>query len=120
MTASARPAYWARAKRALAASDATLAGIIAEHPRVALASRGDAFSTLARSIVGQQISVKAAEAVWQRFNGALPEISPAAVLAAGEAGLAGDVPRVEIRPRLASGSILQRRQSRSCYSPNLS
>lgn len=32
-----------------------------------LASRGDAFVTLARSIVGQQISVKAAQTVWDRF-----------------------------------------------------
>ena len=32
-----------------------------------LESRGDAFTTLARSIVGQQISVKAAQSVWDRF-----------------------------------------------------
>jgi 3-methyladenine DNA glycosylase/8-oxoguanine DNA glycosylase len=36
-----------------------------------LQSRGDAFTTLARSIVGQQISVKAAQSVWDRFE-ALP------------------------------------------------
>jgi DNA-3-methyladenine glycosylase II len=36
-----------------------------------LQSRGDAFTTLARSIVGQQISVKAAQSVWDRFAGAL-------------------------------------------------
>ena len=36
-----------------------------------LASRGDAFTTLARSIVGQQISVKAAQAVWGRFSEAV-------------------------------------------------
>ena len=58
-----QPAYWPRARRALAAADPVLASIIRQHPRVALASRGDPFSTLARSIVGQQISVKAAEAV---------------------------------------------------------
>jgi DNA-3-methyladenine glycosylase II len=75
-----RPAYWARAKRALAASDATLRRIIADHPRVALASRGDAFTTLARSIVGQQISVKAADAVWGRFCATCGELSPKSVL----------------------------------------
>ena len=32
-----------------------------------LTTRGNPFVTLARSIVGQQISVKAAESVWQRF-----------------------------------------------------
>lgn len=80
MNASARPAYWSRAKRALAESDATMARIIAEHPRVALASRGDAFSTLARSIVGQQISVKAADAVWGRFCATCGELTPRNVL----------------------------------------
>jgi DNA-3-methyladenine glycosylase II len=75
-----RPAYWQRARRALIASDPTLARIIAAHPRVALMSRGDAFTTLARSIVGQQISVKAAEAVWRRFSSTCGELSPANVL----------------------------------------
>ncbi|MGB2818516.1 MAG: DNA-3-methyladenine glycosylase 2 family protein [Burkholderiaceae bacterium] len=80
MNGTSRPAYWARAKRALAASDSTLGGIIAGHPRVALASRGDAFSTLARSIVGQQISVKAADAVWGRFCATCGELTPKSVL----------------------------------------
>jgi DNA-3-methyladenine glycosylase II len=75
-----RPPYWARAKRALGRSDDTLARIIAAHPRVALASRGDPFTTLARSIVGQQISVKAAEAVWRRFANCCGELAPRAVL----------------------------------------
>jgi DNA-3-methyladenine glycosylase II len=57
-----------------------MARIIAEHPRVALASRGDAFSTLARSIVGQQISVKAADAVWGRFCASCGELTPKSVL----------------------------------------
>ena len=80
MNGSARPTYWSRAKRALAESDATLARIMAEHPRVALVSRGDAFSTLARSIVGQQISVKAADAVWGRFCATCGELTPRSVL----------------------------------------
>jgi DNA-3-methyladenine glycosylase II len=42
-----------------------------------LQSRGDAFTTLARSIVGQQISVKAAQTVWDRFA-ALPRKMTAA------------------------------------------
>jgi DNA-3-methyladenine glycosylase II len=57
-----------------------MARIIAEHPRVGLASRGDAFSTLARSIVGQQISVKAADAVWGRFCASCGELTPRSVL----------------------------------------
>lgn len=78
--ASARPVYWARARRELAQRDATMARIIAAHPRVALKSRGDPFTTLARSIVGQQISVKAAEAVWGRFATCCGELRPQAVL----------------------------------------
>ena len=51
-----------------------------------LQSRGDAFTTLARSIVGQQISVKAAQSVWDRLvaevGGPSIRLTPAAVLAA--------------------------------------
>jgi DNA-3-methyladenine glycosylase II len=57
-----------------------MASIIIAHPRVALVSRGDAFVTLARSIVGQQISVKAADAVWGRFCTACTVLTPRAVL----------------------------------------
>jgi DNA-3-methyladenine glycosylase II len=84
-----RPHYWPRARRALAAADPVMARIIRRHPRVALASRGDPFSTLARSIVGQQISVKAADAVWSRLSAALPELSPRAVLRRRAATLRG-------------------------------
>jgi DNA-3-methyladenine glycosylase II len=75
-----RPQYWPKAKRALAAADPVLGGIISRYPRIALASRGDPFSTLARSIVGQQISVKAADAVWARLLAACPQMTPRAVL----------------------------------------
>jgi DNA-3-methyladenine glycosylase II len=54
--------------------------IISAHPRIGLTSRGDAFTTLARSIVGQQISVKAAEAVWGRFCLSCGELTPKTVL----------------------------------------
>jgi DNA-3-methyladenine glycosylase II len=73
------PDYWPRAKRALARSDPVMAGIIRAHPRIGLRSRGDPFQTLARSIVGQQISVKAADSVWARFVATLPAVTPAAV-----------------------------------------
>lgn len=74
-----QPTYWPKAKRALAGADPTLARIIRRHPRVALVSRGDAFATLARSIVGQQISVKAAQSVWERFAARAGEVAPARV-----------------------------------------
>jgi DNA-3-methyladenine glycosylase II len=51
------PQYWLRARRILVRRDLVLAEIIRAHPRIALQSRGAPFETLARSIVGQQISV---------------------------------------------------------------
>jgi DNA-3-methyladenine glycosylase II len=75
------PEYWQRAKRALARRDAVMARIMRACPRIALQSRGDPFRTLARSIVGQQISVKAAQSVWDRVAAAAPGLAPDAVLA---------------------------------------
>ncbi|MFN7642718.1 MAG: DNA-3-methyladenine glycosylase family protein [Burkholderiales bacterium] len=71
------PSWWDDASRALAASDPVMAGVIgAWTGRGHLASRGDPFTTLARSIVGQQISVKAAQAVWLRFEKAASTVTP--------------------------------------------
>ncbi len=78
-----KPEYWDRAKRELARADPVLGAIIRRHPRIHLVARGDPFHTLARSIVGQQISVKAAQAVWTRLLQALPAVTPQHVLAAG-------------------------------------
>ena len=77
--APARPDYWLRAKRELARGDDVLGRIIRAHPRIALARRGEAFTTLARAIVGQQISTKAAQSVWDRLLAASPAMDPAAV-----------------------------------------
>ena len=73
------PAYWAQATQELASRDPVIASIAAGSAGLTLRSRGDAFATLARSIVGQQISVKAAESVWQKFAAALPVVNPASV-----------------------------------------
>ncbi len=83
MKRHAAPAYWNRAKRALARRDAVLARIIRDHPRIALEPRGEPFFTLARSIVGQQISVKAAASVWARLVALAPRMLPRQVLRAG-------------------------------------
>ena len=74
------PDFWSRARRSLSQRDPVLAGIIRAHPAAALRARGDPFQTLARSIVGQQISVKAADSVWRRFLDAVVTVRPAAVL----------------------------------------
>jgi len=71
------PAYWQRATRELSACDPVIGKIAAASKGLALRSRGDAFSTLARSIVGQQISLKAADSVWLNLTTALPAIEPA-------------------------------------------
>ena len=77
------PIYWDAAKKELSMHDAKLAEIIARHPGIGLQRRADPFSTLARSIVGQQISVRAADAVWGKLTGELREITPGHVLASG-------------------------------------
>ena len=76
------PHYWDRARRALARRDPILRVIIRRHPGIALQSRGDPFQTLARSIVGQQISVTAADSVWARLLRVAPAMRPEEVVAA--------------------------------------
>ena len=48
------------------ATDAVLAGFINQYPHSIVRSRGAALETLQRAVVGQQISVKAADSVWGR------------------------------------------------------
>jgi DNA-3-methyladenine glycosylase II len=74
------PAYWADACRHLMKRDRVMKKLIPQHAGVCLQSRGDAFVTLARSIVGQQISVKAAQSVWDRFAALPHQMAPAQVL----------------------------------------
>lgn len=62
------PPYWDEACKHLARRDRVLKKLIPQFGAARLQSRGDAFTTLARSIVGQQISVKAAQSVWLRLN----------------------------------------------------
>ncbi len=86
----AKPEYWDDAVSQLMRRDRIMRKLIPQHPEVFLTSRGNPFVTLARSIVGQQISVKAAEAVWQRFLlacGKRP--TPQTVQRAGVDGLRG-------------------------------
>ncbi len=61
------PEYWDEAKRHLAKRDPVLRKLMKNYPDADLGTRGDAFQTLARSIAGQQISVKAAQSIWNRF-----------------------------------------------------
>jgi DNA-3-methyladenine glycosylase II len=78
------PGYWDEACKHLARRDRVMKKLIPQYGEARLQSRGDAFTTLARSIVGQQISVKAAQAVWDRFSSLLEspstKLPPADVL----------------------------------------
>ena len=70
------PDYWDEACKHLTKRDRVLKKLIPRFGEARLQSRGDAFTTLARSIVGQQISVKAAQSVWDRFVLLLPPGPP--------------------------------------------
>lgn len=83
------PFYWEDAKSELMKRDRILRKLIPQFGDRHLVSRGEAFTTLARSIIGQQISVKAAETVWQRLLGSCPTCTPAQILKLGIAELAG-------------------------------
>lgn len=79
------PAYWDDAKLELMNRDRIMRKLIPQFGDLQLTGRGEAFTTLARSIVGQQISVRAAETVWQRLLLICPKCTPAQVLKAGDA-----------------------------------
>jgi DNA-3-methyladenine glycosylase II len=66
----AKPAFWDEATRVLGRRDRVLRRLIRAHPDIHLVRRGDPFTTLARAIVGQQISVASAAAVWARVQAA--------------------------------------------------
>ena len=84
-----KPRYWTKATRELSARDPVLKKLIDRHNGLVLGSRGDAFQTLARAIVGQQISVKAAQSVWERFAAAHSVVTPAVIAASNPECLRG-------------------------------
>lgn len=73
------PAWWARAVDEVSAADPVVRRLAGRAGALDPGARGDAFSTLARSIVGQQVSVRAAQAIWARFEQAVPAMTPAHV-----------------------------------------
>lgn len=74
------PSYWEDACKHLVKKDRVMKRLIPLFGDACLQTRGDAFVTLARSIVGQQISVKAAQTVWDRFSVLPLKLTPANVL----------------------------------------
>ena len=82
------PHYWEQAKQELMKRDRIMKKLIPRFGDLQLVRRGDPFMTLARSIVGQQISVKAAQSVWERLMLACPKMTPTQVKRQGHVKLA--------------------------------
>jgi DNA-3-methyladenine glycosylase II len=80
----AAPSYWEEAKLELMKRDRIMRKLIPLFGDLRLTGRSDPFTTLARSIIGQQVSVKAADAVWQRFLEVAPKCTAVQVLKAAD------------------------------------
>ena len=81
------PEYWPEATKHLARVDPVLRDLVRKHREADFRLRGDAFQALARAIVGQQISVKAAQSIWARFEQCVGKVTPANVVARDAAAL---------------------------------
>jgi len=62
------PKYWARAKKILSKKDKVMKKLINNYKDGSLVTRNDVFFSLCKSIIGQQISVAAANSVFLRFK----------------------------------------------------
>ena len=62
------PTYWKKAKKLLSKKDTVLRKIIKKYKKGSLTSRNNPFYSLCRTIVGQQISTKAADSIWAKFE----------------------------------------------------
>ena len=71
-----KPEWWEQAKKELSEADPVMAEIIKANPEGYLETRGNPFETLLHSVIGQQISVKAAANIWERFAKSCKEIKP--------------------------------------------
>ncbi len=62
------PAYWYKAKKILSKRDPVLRKIIKKYNKGFLSTKNKPFFSLCRTIVGQQISTKAADSIWLKFE----------------------------------------------------
>ena len=62
------PIYWKKAKKILSRRDPVLRKLIKKYPRTSLGTRNTPFISLARICCSQQISTKAADAIWFKFK----------------------------------------------------
>jgi DNA-3-methyladenine glycosylase II len=82
------PAYWAEAKAELMKRDRIMKKLIPQFGDMHLVGHPDPFTTLARSVVGQQVTTKAADTAWAKLLVICPKITPAQVIKAGAAEIA--------------------------------
>jgi DNA-3-methyladenine glycosylase II len=99
-----KPRFWDEAARTLSRRDRVLRRLIRRYPGVHLKQRSDAFTTLARAIVGQQISVKAADSIWRRFVAIVADAPPS-----GFPRLAPERVASEAMPALRGCGLSQRK-----------
>ena len=62
------PAYWNKAKKYLSKKDKVINHLISKYKDGCLITRNDVFFSLCKSIIGQQISVAAANSVFLKFK----------------------------------------------------
>lgn len=82
-----QPDYWNTATRHLSKQCPVMKKLIAQYKGEGLRARGNGFYTLLRSIVGQQISVKAADAVWAKLEKLVKPLTPKKLLSLSDAEL---------------------------------
>lgn len=88
MAKAALVPWWAKANRALR-DDKHVGPLVKQFKGEGLRCQNDLFHTLCRSIVGQQISVKAADTVWGRLEETIKRVRPKNVLASTETKMRG-------------------------------
>ncbi len=82
-----QPDYWLKATTHLSDACPVMAELIARYHGESLQPRPDGFFTLLRAVVGQQISVKAADAIWARLEKAVKPLTPENLLRKRDATL---------------------------------
>ena len=87
--ALAVPIYWAEAKRELMQRDRIMNKLIPQFGDLHLRGQPDPFITLARSIVGQQVTPKAADLAWGKLLAVCPKLAPSQVIKLGAVELSG-------------------------------
>lgn len=83
------PIYWAEAKRELMQRDRIMNKLIPQFGDLHLRGQPDPFTTLARSIVGQQVTPKAADLAWGKLLEVCPKLAPSQVIKLGAVQLSG-------------------------------